>query len=285
MKEQMMLWISLAWQAMLSNNGWMSWNLFLALLPLALSFWLFQKPRARSLLWGTLLLLGATLLPNGRYIGRFLRALLSLSNTGKIYLLGALALTLLLMVLDFWAKRRHQSRTLLWWLGFLAFVAFLPNAPYVLTDIIHLIEDIRKGYSVWVITLALIPQYLLFMVLGFQAYVLSLMHLGDYMKRQGWSKSIFCTEAIFHALSAIGIHLGRFQRFNSWDIITKPDALVSSVANDLIGKRPILVMAITFVTIAGLYWATKWVNVAVRDRFGNGKTARAPMSVADSSTG
>ncbi|NER33956.1 MAG: DUF1361 domain-containing protein [Oscillatoria sp. SIO1A7] len=267
MKEQLMTWINFAGQAVLSNSGWMTWNLFLALVPLALSFWLFQKPRSRSLFWGTLILLGATLLPNGRYIRLFLTRLLSISNTGKIYILGALTITLLLMGLDFWAKRRNKSRTLLWWLGFLVFVAFLPNAPYVLTDIIHLIDDIRQGYSVWVITLALFPSYMLFMVLGFQAYVLSLMYLGDYMKRQGWSQFILGTETVFHGLTAIGIYLGRFQRFNSWDIITKPDVLVHSVMNDLIGKLPVLVMVITFVTIAVLYWGAKWINVALRDRF------------------
>jgi len=63
-----------------------------------------------------------------------------------------------------------------WLFGFLC---FLPNAPYVLTDVIHLITYIRKGDSIWLITLILIPLYLCFVVLGFEAYVISLINMGS----------------------------------------------------------------------------------------------------------
>jgi uncharacterized membrane protein len=66
-----------------------------------------------------------------------------------------------------------------------------------------------------------------------------------------------------HGLSAVGIYLGRFQRFNSWHILTQPDALVMSVFNDLTGKRPALVMAVTFVVIAVLYWLMKQITLAI----------------------
>nr|MCF6375690.1 DUF1361 domain-containing protein [Tychonema sp. BBK16] len=39
-----------ALRAMGHNVRWMSWNLFLGLIPLALSFWLFHKPRSRWLM-------------------------------------------------------------------------------------------------------------------------------------------------------------------------------------------------------------------------------------------
>jgi uncharacterized membrane protein len=70
-------------------------------------------------------------------------------------------------------------------------------------------------------------------------------------------------ELIVHGLSAVGIYLGRFKHFNSWYIITKPDALVISVFNDLTEKRPALVMAVTFVVIAVLYWLMKQITLAV----------------------
>ncbi|NEP06629.1 MAG: DUF1361 domain-containing protein, partial [Okeania sp. SIO4D6] len=31
----------------------------------------------------------------------------------------------------------------MWWFCLFIFIAFLPNTPYVLTDIIHLDQDIR----------------------------------------------------------------------------------------------------------------------------------------------
>lgn len=76
-------------------------------------------------------------------------------------------LALIPLTLADYLFHRNSQRTALWWLGALVFIAFLPNAPYVLTDIIHLIEDIRYGYSMWIVALVLVPQYLLFMLIGF----------------------------------------------------------------------------------------------------------------------
>ncbi|MBE9161723.1 MULTISPECIES: DUF1361 domain-containing protein [Microcoleaceae] len=254
-----------ALEAMGHNVRWMSWNLFLGLLPLALSFWLFRKPRSRWLLWGTWVLLGATFVPSTRHVLAYLRHIVQ--DVGKTYVLGAIAITIVLMALDIWVLRQRGVRSLRWWGGFFWFIAFLPNAPYVLTDIIHLIEQIKQEHSVWTVTLALIPQYLAFMLAGFGAYVLSVMNLGYYLKQQGWGRFILATEMIIHALSAIGIYLGRFIRFNSWDILTNPDALVNTVMNDLIGKRPFVVMAATFVVIAVLYWVMKQVILGISQRF------------------
>ena len=255
-----------ALQAMGYNVPWMSWNLFLGLIPLGLSFWLFRKPRSRWLLWGTGFLLGATFLPSLRRVFFYLNHILQ--DWGKLYyVLGAIGITLTLMAVDIWVLRQRGVRSLRWWAGFLAFIAFLPNAPYVLTDIIHLIRQIKEGQSVWVVTLALIPQYLAFMLAGLEAYVLSVMSLGYYLKQQGWGKFVLVTELTIHALSAIGIYLGRFIRFNSWDIITNPDELVNTVMNDLVGKRPVLVMVVTFAVMTCLYWVMKQVSLGISQRF------------------
>ena len=60
-----------------------------------------------------------------------------------------------------------------------------------------------------------------------------------------------------HALSAVGIFLGRFRRFNSWDFVTKPNVLLSATVDDLTTKKPLLVIAVTFVVLTILYWLTK----------------------------
>ena len=200
MTAELITLIANVWDVLRSNSRWMTWNLFLAFVPLALSLWLFR---------------------------------------GKL------------------------RRSSLWWFGFLVFLAFLPNAPYVLTDVIHLYEDIRAINSVWMITLVVIPVYLLFITAGFEAYVLSLINLGYYLNRIGQGKWILWVELIVHSLCAVGIYLGRFQRFNSWDFITQPDALATSVVEDLLGKRPLVISAITFVVVAGLYWIMKPLSLAV----------------------
>jgi uncharacterized membrane protein len=113
------------------------------------------------------------------------------------------------------------------------------------------------------ITLVVIPVYLVFTLAGFEAYVLSLINLGYYLNRLGRSKWVLGVELLTHALCAVGIYLGRFLRFNSWDFITQPDALATSVVEDVLGKRPLVIITITFVVIAGLYWILKRVSLGI----------------------
>ncbi|WP_040484404.1 DUF1361 domain-containing protein [Lyngbya aestuarii] len=274
-------WMTSAWEAIFANIGWMSWNLFLALIPLALSVWLFcpsviSKPskmrlrgahwRSQSpiLIWCIGLLLGLSFLPHAYRVGRQFHRLIQTLDSR--YLLIALVITLTLMGVDIWQhQQQHQPQhlSLRWWLGILVFILFLPNAPYVLTDVIHLIDQIRQGYSVWIISLALIPQYLVFMFIGFEAYVLSLIYLDRYLDQQGWKQNRWMAELTIHALCAVGIYLGRFQRFNSWDIITSPDVLMRSLVDHLLNHRPLLVMSVTFVVLSVLYGLMKLITLAV----------------------
>ncbi len=185
-------------------------------------------------------------------------------NIHSGWIVWNLFLAFIPLALSVWLfRRKSRSRSILWWVGFLVFIAFLPNAPYLLTDIIHLIKAIRDYYSVWIITLVLIPPHLFAIIAGIEAYVISLINLGYYLHRQGVGKFIIWAELMTHALCAVGVYLGRFKRFNSWDFITQPDDLARSVLNDLTEKRPVLVIVITFVVITVLYWMMKQVTLGL----------------------
>lgn len=212
MKEELIELIARVLHVLSINKSWMTWNLFLAFIPLALSVWLFRTRRSWS--W-------------------------------------------------------------VWWLGFLVFYAFLPNAPYLLTDIIHLIDDIRTIQSVWMITLILIPLYLLVILAGLEAYVISLINLGYYLHRIGKSQWILGVELITHALCAIGIYWGRFLRFNSWDFITQPDALLTKGVEELLGKQPLVIIGITFVILLALHWIMKRVTLGFVKPLNKGMVIKA----------
>lgn len=178
------------------------------------------------------------------------------------WIIWNLFLAFIPLALSVWLFRSSsRSRSILWWVGFLVFIAFLPNAPYLLTDIIHLIEAIRDDYSVWVITLAILPPHLIAILAGFEAYVISLINLGYYLQREGIGRLVIWAELMTHTLCAIGIYLGRFPRLNSWDFVTQPDAVARTVMDNLTSKRPVLVIAITFVILTVLYWLMKQVTL------------------------
>lgn len=197
-------------------SGWIAWNLFLAFIPLALSFWLFRRP--------------------------------------------------------------SKVRDLLWWKGFVVFLAFLPNAPYLLTDIIHLIRGTRSGYSPWVIALVFIPLHLTAILLGFEAYVVSLINQSYYLKRIGAKAWILWSELGTHAVCAIGVFIGRFRRFNSWDLVTDPGNIITTTIDDLTDRLPAIVMLLTFVILTILYWVFKQITLGLKLRV---EYARRGLDVLD----
>jgi uncharacterized membrane protein len=157
---------------------------------------------------------------------------------------------------------RSTRRSFAWWLGVATFVLFLPNAPYVLTDVIHLIEAIESDrFSSSAVLLGLIPLYAAFMALGFGAYVVCLMHVGAYLRRIGLGSYVTATEVGLHALAALGIYLGRFERLNSWSVATWPGGLARTLT-DVMTTRPLVVITLTFLLLAALYAACKWLLLA-----------------------
>ncbi|MEL7225281.1 MAG: DUF1361 domain-containing protein, partial [Cyanobacteria bacterium J06576_12] len=159
------------------------------------------------------------------------------------------------------------ARTVLWWLGLVSFIAFLPNAPYVLTDIIHIIRGTsRGGIRIWVIALVFVPIHAAAIIAGFEAYVISILNLVRYIKKNGDVFWILPTELFIHALSAIGIYLGRFTRVNSWDLATDPTSIITLTLNTLTTKRPAAVVFVTFIILSVLYWIMKQVTLGIRLR-------------------
>jgi uncharacterized membrane protein len=180
------------------------------------------------------------------------------------WIIWNLFLAFIPLALSVWLFRSpRRSRSVLWWIAFLVFIAFLPNAPYLLTDIIHLIRATRSDYSVWIITLVILPPHLIAIIAGLEAYVISLINLGYYLHRQGASKYIVWVELMTHALCAVGVYLGRFKRFNSWDFLTQPNDVARSVFDDLTSKRPMLVVIVTFMILTILYWLMKQITLAL----------------------
>jgi uncharacterized membrane protein len=261
-----------------SYSGWIFWNLFLAFIPLVLSFVLFRRKNVSKswLGWfsGIVVVIGLIgFLPKlprviGMAIGRVERAfsgdtaaLMSLVWLGTIAVI-ALGLSLFLF------KRKQNLRSAGWWLGLVVFMAFLPNAPYLLTDIIHLIRATSSGLiSAWVIAVVVIPIHVAAILLGMEAYVLSLMNQGYYLKHHGAKQYILLGELIVHALCAIGVYLGRFIRFNSWDLVTDPGNVLLTTFDTLTAKRPVFVMGVIFVVLTVLYWMMKQLTIGVQMRW------------------
>ncbi|MGH9228495.1 MAG: DUF1361 domain-containing protein [Acidimicrobiales bacterium] len=118
---------------------------------------------------------------------------------------------------------RHRGpRTVLWWTGAGLCALFLPNAPYVVTDLVHLRDDVLRADSDLGVITAVLPAYAAFIAAGLVAYVVAVGEMGRYLTRLGLGGWRGPAEVATHALCAVGVVLGRVARLNSWEPMTEP---------------------------------------------------------------
>jgi uncharacterized membrane protein len=144
--------------------------------------------------------------------------------------------------------RDHQRPRALWWAGVVGWLLLLPNAPYVLTDSVHLLDDIRTSSNT-VVYFGLLPVYGAFFVVGFSSYVLNLRLAHRYVIARGHGAQWLGIETALHALCAVGIFLGRFVRLNSWDVVVQPSTVTGTI-DDLARRFPLAVILVTFLVLA-----------------------------------
>ena len=189
---------------------------------------------------------------------------LDLFNQSSTRIIWNLFLAFIPLILSFYLFRPSALRNFFWWIIFVVFIAFLPNAPYILTDSIHIIELSQQSYPNWSIISILIPQYFVFIVAGFEAYVISLTQLDNYLLNQISRSNLVLINAIAHSLCVVGIYLGRFERFNSWDLVTKPGAVLLRTLQDLFDVWKLVTLAIAWILIWFLSEFLKIVNKEIK---------------------
>lgn len=131
--------------------------------------------------------------------------------------------TSLLHVFPQWKKHK----LILWMIG-LSWLAFFPNAPYILTDLFHLHGS--SSMPMWfdlVLILAFAWTGILF---GF----LSLWDLEKLMATKVQKRWIPFISVGLLFLSSFGIYLGRYLRWNSWDLLNRPGAIIQDVGERVI---------------------------------------------------
>ncbi|WP_107656578.1 DUF1361 domain-containing protein [Nocardia suismassiliense] len=172
---------------------------------------------------------------------------------------------LALLVFRWRRSDRKLSRSPLWWAGAVLFVLFLPNAPYVVTDLVHLRDDIRFLGDGPVVTTVL-PVYATFIASGFLAYYLALAELGRYLDHIGRTRWRAPMTLGLHLLCAIGVFLGRWTRLNSWEPVVQPRGTFERMVLALTWSwAPILIVATFLVTAAGHFVTKAVVETAVAD--------------------
>lgn len=108
-----------------------------------------------------------------------------------------------------------------------AWLLAFPNAPYLLTDFIHLRP--RPGVPVW-FDAALLASF------AATGWLLGLLSLGVWKRllEERWGRAVAWGGVLAASvLCGYGIYLGRFERWNSWNVLDRPGSLLEAVLSHL----------------------------------------------------
>ena len=158
----------------------------------------------------------------------------------------------LLSTLLFIKPKIQQSKI---WISLvlLIWLLFFPNAPYILTDLFHL--RLKLSMPIW-FDLVLI---LLFAWTGLLFGFLSLWDIEQILQKSMKKSTVTIISTLLLFLGSFGIYVGRYLRWNSWDIITEPFRLAYDIGDRLINpfQHPktwgMTILLGTFLNI--LYWS------------------------------
>ena len=127
----------------------------------------------------------------------------------------------------------------LFWASFFVWLLFLPNSPYIITDLVHLHDD--GAHLLW------LDMFLIFVFAlnGLLLGLLSLLDMSQLLQQRYRARSATIVLFLACMLSGYGIYLGRFLRFNSWDIITKPKLLTLEILGSM-GEPKVWLITLAF---------------------------------------
>lgn len=122
----------------------------------------------------------------------------------------------------------QNKNNLMLYLLIAIWLLFFPNAPYILTDLFHL--RAKPPVPFWY-------DLVLILSCAWNGLILAIVSLWDmhqllnrlFNRTLGW---IFALSAL--VLGSFGIYLGRYLRFNSWDIISNPRSLFFDILDRII---------------------------------------------------
>ncbi len=105
---------------------------------------------------------------------------------------------------------------------------FLPNSFYIITDLFHLRP--KTGIPLWYDLLMIFSFAWNGLIVGY----LSIFDVHEFLEER-WNKSVAWSGSVFIlVLCAFGVYLGRYLRWNSWDILTDPLSILMDIGRRVV---------------------------------------------------
>ena len=129
------------------------------------------------------------------------------------------------MLSNFFAEVKQKAKWKQLFL-FASWLLFFPNALYIVTDLIHI--DDNNDIPVWYDAVLLFASSFIGIMMAF----VSLQKVEFFLKCVFSKRVVAALVPFILFVASFGVYLGRFERWNSWDVIKDPMALGLNIINN-----------------------------------------------------
>lgn len=175
-----------------------------------------------------------------------------------LFLIWNLILAVIPYVISSSLIAEHTTTKLKISIAFLVWLAFLPNAPYIVTDLWHLKFADRQ--LIWLDMLIVFS----FASTGLLLFYLTISDMKNLLKPIIKSSVLNLGFVIIFFLNGFGIYLGRFLRYNSWEILSNPKTLFIDVLDIIVHPQTHNKAWLFSLCFGCFLWCGNWVFKAFK---------------------
>jgi uncharacterized membrane protein len=152
-----------------------------------------------------------------------------------------------------------------------AWLLFFPNAPYIISDLMHLAP--RQGVPIWYDAMLIFSYAWNGLLVGFASlWLVQEVVTARFGAWVGWAVAMLSLLA-----AGFGVYLGRFQRWNSWDVLVDPIGLAREILYGLThpwAYPKAIVVTLLFASFMAIAYSTVHLFAAARlQQIGRERTA------------
>lgn len=160
---------------------------------------------------------------------------------------------LALIAYDFAVLTRYFKQAWLFPVLFILWLVFYPNTFYMITDIVHMhwVGDTLWNRASLHLFMVFVPSILFGIYCGIESWLILL----ERFKFSWWTELL--ATLVLSVISSMAIYIGRYDRLNTWDIVSNPGQVVQKLLETFQRERLLFILGFTFIQFMSLVFLSQ----------------------------
>lgn len=160
---------------------------------------------------------------------------------------------LALIAYDFAVLTRYFKQAWLLPVLFILWLVFYPNTFYMITDIVHMhwVGDTLWNRASLHLFMVFVPSILFGIYCGIESWLILL----ERFKFSWWTELL--ATLVLSVISSMAIYIGRYDRLNTWDLVSNPGQVVQKLLETFQRERLLFILGFTFIQFMSLVFLSQ----------------------------